>query len=91
MPALHEARSTKLSIDSDRQIRLIIEGFDARGTRIPDSGLFGETLRTVRSIQVLEHVGGTDAIRVLESLAALKDSSRITGEARAALERLRTR
>ena len=55
--------------------------------RVPESGLFGEMLRTVRSIQVLEHVGGTDAIRVLETLAASKEDNRITVEARTALER----
>ena len=88
-PALHEALRRKIPQETERLLRLIIEGMEARGLRAPDSGLYGESLRTVRSIHVLERVGGKDAVRVIEMLADAKDDSRITQEAKAALERLK--
>jgi WD40 repeat protein len=88
-PFLHEALETKRPQETERLVKLIIEGIEARGLHAPDSGLYGEALRTVRSIHILERVGGKDAVRVLEMLAANKSDTRISQEANAALERLR--
>jgi hypothetical protein len=43
----------------------------------------------LRSIEVLELIGTTEARQVLEQLAAGKAEARVTQEARAALARLR--
>ena len=89
LPLLQEALSKKLPIDTERQIRLIIDEFDARDIRMPESGLFGESLRTVRSIRILEHIGGQDAAQILEKWAQSKDEDRIAVEAKSALEYIR--
>ena len=87
--ALRDTLRRKLPGETERLVKLIIENMESRGLNAPNSGLFGESLRAVRSIHVLEHVGGKEAIRVLETLAASKDDVRISQEANAALERLR--
>jgi WD40 repeat protein len=89
MPALKEAFNRKLNPDTERLIRLIVEANEAQGLRIPESGLFGETLRTVRSIQILERVGGKEAIQMLQAMAEIKDGGRVAAEAKAALERIK--
>jgi WD40 repeat protein len=88
-PLLHEALQKKLPQETERLVRLILEGMQARGLSAPENGLYGETLRAVRSIHILERVGGKDAIRVLEMLTTSKEDARISQEANAALERLR--
>jgi hypothetical protein len=87
-PALHEALKRKPQPEAERLLNLIIDSMEQRGLRIPESGLFGEALRTVRSIQVLERIGDAKALEVLDSLANNSDS-RIANEARAAVERLK--
>jgi WD40 repeat protein len=89
MPALRDALKGKLQPETERLIRLIIESMEVRGLYVPESGLFAETLRAARAIHILEGVGNDDAIQVLLALAATKDESRVTAEARAALNRLK--
>jgi WD40 repeat protein len=89
LPALHESLTRKLPIDTERLVRLIIDEMDGRDIRIPETGLFGESLRTVRSIRILERIGGADALGVLEKLAASREQDRVAAEAKAALEYLR--
>ena len=50
-----------------------------------------ESLRAVRTIEVLEHIGDAEAKKVLESLAGGIDGARLTEEARASLARLNQR
>jgi hypothetical protein len=50
-----------------------------------------ELRQSVRAIAILEHVGGADARRLLEKLAAGPAEARLAREAAAALERLRRR
>ncbi len=88
-PAMHDALRQKIPQETERLIRLIIEGMQARGLQAPEGGLYGESLRTVRCINVLERIGTKEAIAVLQTLADVKDDSRVTQEAKAALERLR--
>lgn len=88
-PLLHEALQKKLPQETERLVRLILEGMQARGLTAPENGMYGETLRAVRSIHILERVGGKDASGVLEMLTTSKEDPRIRQEANAALERLR--
>jgi hypothetical protein len=48
----------------------------------------GETLRTIRAIQVLERIGTPEAQGVLKKLATGAEAARETREAKEALERL---
>jgi hypothetical protein len=47
-----------------------------------------EQLRSLRSIEVLEHIGTTEARQLLQSLAKGAPYARVTQEAQAALQRL---
>jgi hypothetical protein len=53
--------------------------------------LTGEALRALRAVEVLEHIGTPEASRVLESLAKGAPGARLTGEAKASLDRLAKR
>jgi hypothetical protein len=48
----------------------------------------GETVRGLRAVEVLEHIGTADAARVLARLAEGAPEARLTHEAKAALERM---
>src|SRR5262249_11825574 len=51
----------------------------------------GELLRAVRSLEVLENIGNTEARKVLEAVAKEEDRLGIVEEAMGALERLKSR
>jgi WD40 repeat protein len=89
-PAISKALAKKkLAPDAERLLRLIVEGMEARGLRVPEAGLFGEPLRAARAVQVLERVGGADAVKALEALATGPGDDRVAAEAKAALERVK--
>jgi WD40 repeat protein len=50
-----------------------------------------QMLRTLRAIEVLEHIGTPEAKQVLETLATGAEHARLTREAKASLERLKKR
>jgi predicted DNA-binding protein len=50
-----------------------------------------ELLRDLRAVEVLEHIGDSQAKKVLEILAGGEDSFRLTKEAKASLDRLNKR
>jgi HEAT repeat protein len=50
-----------------------------------------DSLRGVRAVEVLEHIGNPDARKVLESLATGAEGARLTKEAKASLGRLNKR
>ena len=56
--------------------------------RIPESGLFGDPLRMVRAVRVLETIGTSEARSLLESLAKGARVARLTRDAAAALKKL---
>jgi WD40 repeat protein len=47
-----------------------------------------ESIRALRAVEVLEHIGNPEAKQVLETLAAGAEGARLTREAKAALKRL---
>jgi hypothetical protein len=53
-----------------------------------ESGSSPETVRLVRAVEVLEHIGTAEARELLELLARGTPEARITREAKAALTRL---
>ncbi|HMC90680.1 MAG TPA: hypothetical protein VKI17_14080 [Gemmataceae bacterium] len=48
----------------------------------------GDSLRAMRAVEVLEHIGSPEAKQILEALAQGATEARLTQEARASLERL---
>lgn len=84
--ALTDPGRKKMGAEGEQRVRLIREALESQGLHIPESGLFGEPLRSVRGVRVLETVGGKAAREVLEDAAKGPADSRLTKEAKAALE-----
>ncbi|MGH7223303.1 MAG: PQQ-binding-like beta-propeller repeat protein, partial [Gemmataceae bacterium] len=82
-PLLRETLKTKPTLE----VRRRIEGLLAR----PRFPIAGESLRGVRAIQVLEHLGTPEARNLLRKLAEGADGARLTEEARQALRRCQPR
>jgi HEAT repeat protein len=79
-PALRKALEGQPSEEVRRQIKAILDA--------PRAVPSGETLRTMRAIQVLERIGTPEARDVLKKLAAGAAAARETREAQESLERL---
>jgi hypothetical protein len=84
--AINDPARKRLGTEGEERIRLILEEFDQHGLRVPESGLYGEPLRLVRGVRVVEAIGGADARAVLEEMAKGAKDERVAKEARAALE-----
>jgi WD40 repeat protein len=80
-PTLRRALARKPSAEARRRIERILAGPPL--IRSPDQ------LRSLRAVEVLEHTGDQAARALLDKLAGGAPASRLTREARAALERLR--
>jgi hypothetical protein len=78
----------RLGAEGEQRVRLILEALDSQGLHVPESGLFGEPLRSVRAVRVLETIGGQEARAVLEEVAKGPADLRLTKESKAALETL---
>lgn len=76
----------RLGPEGEERVRLVLEAYEGLGLRVPESGLFGEQLRMLRAVRVLETVGGKEARTVLEEIAKGPADDRVANEARAALE-----
>jgi len=85
-PALTDPERKKMDAEGEQRVRLILEAFESQGLRIPESGLYGEPLRQVRAVRILETLGGKDARGVLEEAAKGPTEARLTNEAKAVLE-----
>ncbi len=79
-PFLRKALEGQPSEEVRRQIKAILE----KPRPVPS----GETLRTLRAIQVLERIGMPEAREILKKLAAGAAGARETREAQESLERL---
>jgi hypothetical protein len=80
-PTLRQALANKPSAEARSRIERILAG--PRLIRSPDQ------LRSLRMVEILEHMGDQAACRLLDNLAGGAPASRLTREARAAVERLR--
>jgi hypothetical protein len=76
-----------LAASTSLEVRLRLKRLLARATLLAA----GEPLRGVRAIAVLERIGSPAAIGVLRRLAGGEPKARLTGEAKASLERLARR
>jgi hypothetical protein len=78
--ALTEALAKGPSVDAGKRMKELLETLEGP--------LSGDRLRLVRAVEVLESIASPDARRVLKRLAAGDPSALLTGEAKAALNRL---
>jgi WD40 repeat protein len=81
---LRSALRDKPSLEVRRRLELILDS-----ARVCQRPLFGELLRSVRAVEVLEHIGTSEAQSVLKKLTAGAAGARLTEDAAAALVRLR--
>jgi hypothetical protein len=84
--ALTDPGRKKLGTEGEERVRLILDALEQQGLRIPESGLYGEPLRCVRGVRVLETLGGKEARVVIAEAAKGPADARLTKEAKAALE-----
>jgi WD40 repeat protein len=89
VPALFQAQASQPSAEVDRRLRLILEELEAGGVIAPQGILFGEPLRAVRAVHVLERIDSKESLDVLAQIAAGPADARATLEAKVALSRLR--
>jgi hypothetical protein len=80
-PHLENALTGKLSLDARRRIETVL-------VKQPKQGL-PQTVRDLRALEALERMGTPAARAALKRLAGGPAETRLTREARAALERLR--
>jgi WD40 repeat protein len=83
-PGLRHALAGKLTLETRKRIEELLEG-------VRVSLASPENLRTLRAVEVLEHLGTAEARAVLKTLADGAPASRLTREARAAQTRLKSR
>ncbi len=82
-PALRTALSSQPSLEMRRRVQQLLEQLAS-----PPSSTH---LRTLRAVEVLEHIGTPGAREVLETLAGGAIEARLTKEAKASLRRLMSR
>jgi WD40 repeat protein len=78
-PELHQVLTRKPSLEVRRRVEALLE----RLNRLPA----GEQLQALRAIEVLEHIGTSEARNVLRKLADGAPAARVTQEAKASLRR----
>jgi hypothetical protein len=84
--AINDPARKKLGPEGEERIRQVLDELDQQGLRVPESGLYGEPLRLVRAVRVLEMIGTKEARAALEEMARGPADDRVTKEAKAALE-----
>ncbi|HKB40118.1 MAG TPA: hypothetical protein VKD72_27025 [Gemmataceae bacterium] len=81
-PLLRKLLASRPPLEVRRRVEVLLHSAE-----VP-SALSPEQVRAVRAVQVLERIGTAEARKLLETLAAGAPGSRLTEDARAALERL---
>ncbi len=80
--ALHKALEDKPSLEARQRVMTLLD-------KLRQQPLPPEMLRMLRGMEVLEHIGTPAARKIIASLAEGAPQSRLTREAKAALQRLR--
>lgn len=84
-PALRKAMAGNVTLEARRRIERLLAKL------VPPAVMFGEPLRTLRAVQVLEGMGDAGALRLLQELAQGGAGALVTDEATAAVARLMQR
>ena len=79
--ALRQALQAKPSPEAKRRLNELLDKLDSRT-------LSPETLRAVRAVEALEHIGTPEARQLLKALADGAPDARLTRDAKASLQRL---
>jgi len=87
LPAIQNAASRAESAEVRARAADILAKLTGKGIAIPAHGLAGDTLRLIRTVQVLEDIGGADARTLLARIVKLGGPG--GDEARAALGRMK--
>jgi WD40 repeat protein len=80
-PVLRKKSAEKPSLESRRRIETLLGKLQGPVT-------WAEKLRALRAVEVLEHIGTTEAKKLLQNVATGAAEARLTQEAKAALARL---
>jgi WD40 repeat protein len=80
-PALNALLKAKPSAETRRRAEELL-------ARVQGAESSAERLREVRAVEILEHIGTADALRILKSLSDGAPEARLTREAKSSLERL---
>jgi len=83
-PALRTKLAEKPSLEVSQRIERLL-------SKIEEQQLDAQSLRGLRAVEVLEHIGSPGAKKVLETLATGAECARLTREAQASVERLNNR
>jgi WD40 repeat protein len=83
-PTLRRALAVTISKEARRRIEQLLDRQQA-------GGLTREQLRSLRALEVLEHIGSREARLALEGIAEGAPEARLTQEARASVQRLAAR
>jgi hypothetical protein len=83
-PALRKAQAGKPSLEARRRLGALLD-------RLDGGNLAAETVRQIRTVEVLEAIANPEARRLLDQLAAGPPEMRLTQEAKAAAGRLAKR
>jgi WD40 repeat protein len=83
--ALRRALDGSTSVEMRHRIEVLLEPIPVPLLELPVSG---DSLRAVRAVEVLEHIGSPQAQKVLKTLSHGAPDARLTQEAKASLERL---
>jgi hypothetical protein len=83
-PALRTKLAERPSLEVRQRIEQLL-------SKIEQEPLSPDSIRTLRAVEVLEHIGSSEATKVLETLASGAKCFRLTREAKASLERLNKR
>jgi WD40 repeat protein len=84
VPALERVLASQPSLEARRRVELLL-------SKIEHQALSGEWLQTWRALEMLEMLGGDDALQLLQTLAGGERDAWLTQEAAAGLERLTKR
>src|SRR5207237_2340742 len=80
-PVVHKALAGSVPLESRRRIERVL-------SRLKGPVASPKTIRELRAVEVLEHIGTPEARQVLHVLAQGAAGARLTEEAKASLERL---
>ncbi len=84
VPALRKAVAGKPSLEARRRLEALLDRLDGKSPS-------AETARQIRAVEALESIGGPEARRWLDKLAAGPPETRLTQEAKASAGRLAKR
>ena len=70
LPEVLEAAENSPSPEARQRAAVIVNGLSRREITLPPHGLVGDHLRLVRAVQVLDEIGGAEAKKLLQQIAA---------------------